>query len=317
MIRDYLCRASVSTMNISKPISAVLALMLALLASSAPITVAEAQESMPVYRFGVPPWQVGQSTDDIVRLYRPMVEWLGQRIGARFVIVGARNYNEMVELMANESIQVASISPLPFVLAQSRNPRVRMLATELSWSVDGKKIDASYESFIVARRDRDDIDAVESLRGKRFGFVRAQSTSGYVYTMAYLMRSEIDYQEFFERAYFLGSHPRVTDAIAAGSIDAGATWDFNLRQAIRKHGPIFKILAVTGTIPNLGIAANGSLPPEVQVALQAALLDIDHSLLEGLPGAGYVVKDDAYYDPVREVLELVLSETRELAHAHE
>lgn len=269
-----------------------------------------ADESLPVYRFGVPPWQVGQSVDDIVELYQPMMEWLGRRIGARFVIVGARNYNQMVELMTNESIHVASTSPLPFILAQLRNPQVRMLATELSWSIDGTEMDASYEAFIVARADRDEIDSVESLRGKRFGFVRTQSTSGYIYPMAYFMRSGIDYEEFFERAYFLGSHPRVTDAIAAGSIDAGATWDFNLRQAIRKHGPIFKVLAVTGTIPNLGIAANGSLPPEVQAAIQAALLEIDDSLLEGLPSAGYVVKGDSYYDPVREVLELVVSEPR-------
>lgn len=297
-------------MTMHNPISTVVLMVAIMLGSSTSVQDAWADESLPAYRFGVPPWQVGQSVDDIVRLYQPMMEWLGRQIGARFVIVGTRNYNEIVELLANESIHVASISPLPFVLAQLRNPQVRMLATELSWSMDGEELSASYEAFIVARSDRDDIDTMESLRTKRFGFVRTQSTSGYIYPMAYLMRLGIDHEAFFERAYFLGSHPRVTDAIAAGSIDAGATWDFNLKQAIRKHGPIFKVLAIAGSIPNLGIATNGSLAPEVQVAIQEALLRIDDFLLEGLPSAGYVVKDDAYYDPVREMLDLVISEQR-------
>lgn len=299
-------------MRMRNAVTATLALAMIAICSSMPTMGIRAEEPLPVYRFGVPPWQVGESVDDIVKLYQPMVEWLGRQIDARFVIVGARDYNQMVELMANESLHVASTSPIPFVLAQSRNPRVRMLATELSWSIGGEKMDTVYDAFIVARADRDDIDSLESLRGKRFGFVRTQSTSGYIYPVAYLIGQGIDYEAFFGRTYFLGSHPRVTDAIAAGSIDAGVTWDFNLGQAIRKHGPIFKILAVTGTIPNLGIATNGSLAPDVQAAIRDALPRIDESLLEGLPSAGYVVKDDAYYDSVRAVLNLVVSKSRGL-----
>lgn len=271
-----------------------------------PIQSASADNSqLPHYRFGVTPWQHGQSHDDIRALYKPLLEWLGREVGAEFVIVGAAGYGETIELLANESIDLVAISPVPFVLAKQRNPHIRMLVTELSWDFGNTKKSPSYEGFIIARADRDDLTGLESLRGSRFGFVRKQSTSGYVYPVGYFIRNGIDYRSFFGRVYFLGSQPRVTDAVASGSIDAGATWDFNLKQAISKHGPVFKILAKTGTIPNLGIAASNTVPEAMQEKIRKALLKADETLFRGLPAAGYVVKDDSYYDPVREVVELV------------
>lgn len=274
-------------------------------ASAASQASAAGSARVPLYRFGVTPWQHGQSDDDIRALYKPLLEWLGQRVGAEFAIVGAAGYGEMIDLLAYESIDLASISPVPFVLAKLRNPNVTMLVTELSWDFGNSRRTPSYEGFIIARADRDDIAGLETLRGSRFGFVRKQSTSGYVYPVAHLISQQIDFKSFFSRVYFLGSQPRVTDAVASGSIDAGATWDYNLKQAIGKHGPIFKIVAKTGTIPNLGIAANSSVPVTMQLEIREALLEAEDELFRGLPAAGYVVKDDAYYDPVREVVRLV------------
>lgn len=291
----------------------IVILLCSCLLSWPPVRAVAAGEGSPLpqYRFVVTPWQHGQSNDDIRALYKPLLEWLGRRVEAEFVIVGAAGYGETIELLANESIDLAAISPVPFVLAKQRNPRVTMLATELSWDFSNKRMSPSYEGFIIARADRDDITGLESLRGKRFGFVRKQSTSGYVYPVAHFIRNGIDYKSFFSRVYFLGSQPRVTDAVASGSIDAGATWDYNLKQAISKHGAIFKIIAKTGTIPNLGIAANESVPETMQNKIRAALLEANEALFRGLPAAGYVIKEDAYYDPVRDVVQLV-SGTSEL-----
>ncbi len=269
------------------------------------VITAEESAAEPKYRFGVTPWQHGQSDDDIRANYKPLLEWLGKRVGAEFIIVGASGYGETIDLLANESIDLAAISPVPFVLAQRRNPRVTMLATELSWDFGNRRMSPTYDGFIVARSDRDDITGLESLRNTRFGFVRKQSTSGFVYPVAYFIRNGLDYQSFFSRIYFLGSQPRVTDAIASGSIDAGTTWDYNLKQAITKHGAVFKIVAKTGTIPNLGIAANSAVPQEMQNKIRSALLEAKKELFRGLPAVGYVVKDESYYDPVREVVQLV------------
>src|SRR5437016_7556595 len=54
----------------------------------------------PLYRFGVPPWQRGQSVDDIRRLYNPLLDYLGRATDAKITIVTARSYEDMVHYFA-------------------------------------------------------------------------------------------------------------------------------------------------------------------------------------------------------------------------
>jgi len=55
----------------------------------------------PLYRFGVPPWQRGQSVDDIRRLYNPLLDYLGRATDAKITIVTARSYEDMVHHFAD------------------------------------------------------------------------------------------------------------------------------------------------------------------------------------------------------------------------
>lgn len=273
------------------------ALVVAMLAAG-PVRAAET-----TYTFGVPPWQRGQSVDDIRRLYRPMLDYLEQRIGARIALVSASSYDDMIDYLATGRVHFGTISPRPYVNAKRRNPGVTLLLTELSWSADHTEKRDSYRGLIVALKTRNDLTGFADLKGRRFAFVTEESTSGFRYPSAILLRNGIDYRRDFASYVFVGSHPRVTDAVAAGSVDAGATWDFNLGQALAKHGDVFKILHEVA-IPNLGIAAHPSMPAEVQAAVKRALLEIAPALLEGLPTAGYVERPDSFYDVVRTLPDL-------------
>ncbi|TMK20692.1 MAG: phosphate/phosphite/phosphonate ABC transporter substrate-binding protein, partial [Alphaproteobacteria bacterium] len=209
----------------------------------------------PLYRFGVPPWQRGQSVDDIRRLYNPLLDYLGRATDAKITIVTARSYEDMVHYFADGRVDFGTISPMPYVSAQRLNPGVKLLVTELSWDPTHTKRVDSYQGMIVTLRARDDINTVDDLRGKRMGFVSEESTSGFVFPSAYLQSIGIDYKNDFRNYAFLGSHPRATDALVAGSVDAAATWDFNLNQAVPKHGDVFKVIFQTA-IPNLLIATH-------------------------------------------------------------
>jgi phosphonate transport system substrate-binding protein len=254
----------------------------------------------PLYRFGVPPWQRGQSVDDIRRLYEPLLNYLGRATDAKITIVTARSYEDMVHYFADGRVDFGTISPVPYVSAQRLNPGVKLLLTELSWDPTRTKRVDSYQGMIVTLRARDDINTVDDLRGKRMGFVSEESTSGFVFPSAYLQSIGIDYKNDFLRYAFLGSHPRATDALVAGSVDATATWDFNLNQAVLKHGDVFKVVFQIA-IPNLLIATHPSLPGTVREAIKAALLNVDDKILQGLPTAGYVERPESFYDVVRRI----------------
>ncbi len=290
--------SSVTTSPTAPPIAPTSA---ATSAAKADSTAEPTSSSARVYKFGLTPWQKGQTEDDIRALYKPMLDWLGRQIDAQFVIVGAKDYKQASELLANGTVQFASISPAPFVVAQKQTPGIKMLVTEMSWNIDKTKKSDSYTGYILTLKSRDDIKTVQDLKNKNFGFVSEESTSGFIIPNALLKDQGIDYQSFFAKPFFLGSHPRVTDALVAGSIDAGATWDFNWSQSIEKHGDVFKVVLTSPPIPNLGIAVHPSVPAEIQEQVRSALLKIDAKLLEGLPAAGYVIKPDSFYDFVRQL----------------
>ena len=151
----------------------------------------------PLYRFGVPPWQRGQSVEDIRRLYKPLLDYLWRATDAKITIVTARSYEDMVHYFADGGVDFGTISPMPYGSAQRLNPGVKLLLTELGWDPTHTKRVDSYQGMIVTLRAREDINTVDDLRGKRMGFVSEQSTSGFVFPSAYLQSIGIDYKNRF------------------------------------------------------------------------------------------------------------------------
>ncbi len=257
---------------------------------------------LPPYRFGVPPWQKDLSGDDIKAYYRPMLDELQAKLGRRILLVGARDYAEILQLLADGKVDLASISPVPYLMARRKNPGITMILTELSWNADHTAKHDYYVGHILTLKSRTDINSLDDLKGKRFAFVAKESTSGFVVPKNMLAHKGINWETSFSQSFFLGSHPRVTDALVAGSVDAAATWDFNLSQAIAKHGDVFKMLEDSDHIPNLGIAAHTSVSQADRRTIQQVLTKIDPEKLKGLSAAGYVVRPPESYDRISRLL---------------
>jgi len=263
------------------------------------IAVASEKNVLPVYYFGIPPYQKGQSIDEIRALYKPMLTWLGKQVGCNFNFAGSNTYEGMISKLVSGRVQLAGMGGNEYITAKSRNPNLKLLFTELKWNDDRTKLIDSYTGYILVLKSRADLNKLDDLKGKRFSFVNQHSTSGFRFPNALMRKKGLVPNEFFSTVLFLGSHPRVTDAIAAGSIDAGATWDFNWGRAIKKHGDIFKAVFTTPPIPNLTIVAHPSLPDDIVRKIEKILPDIDVSLLKGLPTAGFVKRPDSFYDSIR------------------
>ena len=259
-------------------------------------------DSRPVMRLGIPPWQKSQSVDEIREQYRPVLEWLGSQIGYRFVVVGGRSYKDMIDLVARGNVQLAILSPVPYIQAKRKNPEIELLLTELKWNEAHTATIDSYTGYILTRKDRADITTAADLKGKRLGFVNTESTSGWRYPNAMLLAAGIDVRTS-ATALFLGSHPRVTDAIVAGSVDAGATWDFNLTDAQVKHGDVFKVIMRSPPIPNVCIVAHPSVSAELRDRIRTLLPTASAELFKKAPMQGYVVRPDTFYDVVRTLID--------------
>ncbi len=273
-----------------------------------------AEDPRPVVRFGIPPWQKAQNEDDIREQYQGILDWLSERIGYRFVVVGGRSYEDMIELVAQGNVQLAVLSPVPYVQAKRKNPDLDLLLTELKWNEAKTERLDSYLGFIVARKDRDDLNTVADLRGKRVAFVNLESTSGWRYPNSQLQAQGIDIRAQ-ATALFLGSHPRVTDAVVAGSVDAGATWDFNLHEAVVKDGEVFKVLLRTPPIPNICLVAHQSLTAALRARIRDLLPSAPAEVFAKAPMCGYVAHPDSFYDVVRTLMDSEAQHTEPQPHA--
>lgn len=257
----------------------------------------------PVCRFGLPPWHKGRDYyNEVRKAYQPMLDWLTERTGCQFISVGSANYDAVVEQLVTGKVQLAELGPVTYVLATQRSPHVRLLLTTLIWNIEKTKLVDSYYGYILTLKSNKEINTIEDLKGKPFGFVNLDSTSGYVYPNALLRKQGINPKTFFGKLHFLGSHPNVTDAIVAQSIVAGATWQPNLINAVKKHGDVFKVVLQTPLIPNMCIVTHPSLPEAIRTKIEQLLPTIDPSLLEGTGWAGFVVRPDSFYEDIRQLV---------------
>jgi phosphonate transport system substrate-binding protein len=264
---------------------------------SAPDAAPPKADSAATVHFGLAPTQRGEEADDIRQRYRPLIDYLGRRLGLRVELVAPKSYADAVDYLATGRVQFASLPSVSFVEAQRQNHKVKALLVELCWSPDRSSKRDTYASVVVALKSRTELVTLQDLKGRSFGFVSRDSSSGFVYPNGLLHREGIEYATFFSSYVFLGSHPRLTDALAAGSIDAGATWDFNLAEARKKHVDIFKILHAQ-PVPSGAIATHPSLGEARRKALKEALLAAAPALLEGLPTAGFAERPESFYDAV-------------------
>jgi len=266
---------------------------------------AQAGSNPPVYHFCMPPYQKGQTIDDLRTLYQPMLTWLGKKIGCRFDVVGAKTYDESVDLLAAGKVHLARLGPASYLVAKQNNSDIEILVTELLSNPERTKLTDSYHSNIIALKNRKDIKSIKDLKGKNFAFVDNISTSGFIYPNYLLRKQGIIPEEYFGKIYYLGSHPRVAQAVVAESVDAGAISDYNLAEAMKISGDVFNVLMKSAPIPNNVIAAHPTLPREIRARITKLLPSIDPSLLKGVPPAGFVARSDSYYDEVLKVMEQV------------
>ncbi len=268
------------------------------------LSFAQAETQEPkICRFGVPPWQKGRSFDDVRNAYQPMLNWLTEQTGCQFVAVGGVTYDDLVEKLVTGKVHLAELGPVTYVLATQKNPQINLLLTNLIWNPDKTELVDGYFGYIITLKKHNEINLLSDLKNKPFGFVDLESSSGYVYPNALLKDNGIDYKTFFSKTYFLKNHLNVTDAIASESIIAGATWQYNLAESIKKHGDIFKVIHATIPIPNNCLAAHPSLPQKLQIKIKQLLPSINQTALEKIGTKGFVERPDSFYNSVRHVMK--------------
>jgi phosphonate transport system substrate-binding protein len=244
------------------------------------------------------PWKAKQ---DLQKFYQPLFDLIEEKTPYKVHFMITKNYAELALRVKEKAVDIALFGANSYIEAKYSNPYLVYLATI-------KLPEDHYNSLIITKKDSN-IKTLEDLQGKNFAFTDIGSTSGYIYPNFMLYQAGIkDPGKFFNSVSMLKKHPKVYNAVASGAIDAGACSTTSLQKAIQKNGDIYRILQKSRPIPSDPIVAGGHIYPRtIEILLKLFKDPKTNQYIQKYESdfKGISVKDDAYYDIVREVSSFV------------
>jgi len=192
---------------------------------------------------------VGGNVLYVNRTTGPIVDFLGHRLGVRFRLSYYRRYPDIVEAVADGTADFAWLGPTTYLAVRKKVPCVPV-AQILR---DG----VSYYEGVILVRSEDQAATVQDLKGRNFAFIDRNSTSGFLYPMAFLRRQGIEPKNFFGSVDFAGGHSDAVLRLISNQYDAVCSErDVVTRLSYKIDKSRVRVLAVTGRIPNGPIAVH-------------------------------------------------------------
>jgi phosphonate transport system substrate-binding protein len=235
---------------------------------------------------------------------KPMADFIASELGIPVETFTSTDYVGMIEAMDSKKVDIGSLPPLAYVLAKDKNAAEVIIKTSRHGSL-------TYHAMFTARADSG-ITSLEQAKGKRMAFTDANSTSGYLFPVAYMKKKGMDPETYFAQTIFAGSHDNAIRSVYDKSVDIAATYD-DARNKLEKD-PTTKdvknkvvIIGKTDEIPNDTISVRTGLDPALVAKINAALIKYAHTpegkktLMDVYEVDDLVEAKDSDYDNVREV----------------
>jgi phosphonate transport system substrate-binding protein len=251
-----------------------------------------------------------RDTEKVTESAAPIANYLTTALGHEVKASIPVSYAVVIEGLGSKTIDCAFLPSLAFVLARQHYGVEPLLIVVRK----GKK---TYRGQIVAPAGK--FRSLADLKGKKFAFTDASSTSGYLFAKALLLKEGINPDTDFKLAMFAGGHDKVLFAILQGNVDAGATFD-DARGLLESRFPDIRkkitVLAYTDPIPNDNVSCGKHIPPDLREKIKSALLEYSHLeegkkvLFDLYEIEGFAEPEPGEYAPVEEAakqLDLTLS----------
>lgn len=221
-----------------------------------------------VLNIGIVPYKTPQ---ELIKIYKPLITHIEKNSDYKVHLHFPKDYKDILTLIKQNRIDLASITSYLYVKKQNElKNRVRYMATGLR---NNKGIITwYYNSFIIAKKNSD-IKSLNDLKNRSFAFTDINSTSGFLYPKNILLKAGIDYKKDLSKYFFLKKHNRVIKALMTNSIDAAATYDQIVYDAMKQYPNQIKILARSVPIPIDSFVSTKRISLEEHNRLKKILLD--------------------------------------------
>ena len=227
--------------------------------------------------------------------------YMEARLNRPVEIVQRNSYQDAMELLRSEQVDLAWICSYPYVYLRKQ---VRLLAVPLYRS------QPYYRAYLIVSARHPEYQSLYQMRRKIFAYTDPYSFTGYVVPRYQLRKMGEDPAKFFAKTFFTYSHDKLIEAVAdglalGGSVD-GYVWDSlnAVKPEITRRTLVVNKSAEFGFPP---LVARRNLPQADFSALQRMLLAMRHDrqgneLLQRLNLDGFIHGSPDLYSGVAEMM---------------
>jgi len=194
-------------------------LLTAIVATTALVSPALAQETIDEFRIGILGGENAQDRMSSNECYRVLAEDL---LGVPVKLFTPADYDGVIQGLLGGSIDMAWLGASAYAKAYLTDPEAVepiMVKTNMDKSY-------GYYSIGFARADSG-ITSLEDMQDKVFAFGDPNSTSGYLIPSIEIPQevgASMESGDYFGEVKFVGGHEQTIVAVANGDVDAGVTW---------------------------------------------------------------------------------------------
>lgn len=225
-------------------------------------TVAAAQpDAIKPLILGVHPYL---PPDEIISRFTPLANYLASNIGRPVTVRVGRDYNEHVEAIGSDSIDIAYMGPAPYVQMVAKYGRKPLLARQVTQDSPFLK------GEIIVRQDSS-FRSLKELKGSNFCFGDSNSTMSAILPRRMLENAGVSLSRLGSYKFLVG-HKNVALAVLAGNCDAGAVKNEVFRE-FEARG--LRVLAEMPPVADHVFVASAKLPAPLVGKLRIAMLALN------------------------------------------
>ncbi len=238
--------------------------------------------------------------------FEPIRLYLEEQLGIPIEMDATDSYVSLIEGMQNETIDIGWYGAFSYIAAESEMELTPLIVQQR------KDTGIYYNSLIITLKDSG-IHTIEELEDKRFAFVDAGSTSGFVLPYALLKSRNIAYETFLGEIVYAGSHDQVLANLLHNKVDAGAISSIQYSNLIEKgivNEEDMTVIWRSENIPGSPFVARSELDKEIQESFSKAMLALHTNEPDALNSYDntiekYIEVDSKYYNPIRNIATIL------------
>ena len=278
----------------------ILLVCLCLLAAI-PSARAEAPAQRSPYILAIHPYL---PQEEIQKRFAPLAKYLGQRIARSVQIRVGRDYQEHINAVGLDAVDIAFMGPAAYVKMVDKYGHKPLLARM-------ETLGKPYLSGVIFTRSDSPLRNIGELAGKHFAFGDAESTMGTQVPQYVLLKAGVRLSQLGHYGHVI-SHGNVVLGVLSGDFDAGAI-KRDVFDDIAPRG--LRMLAELPQVSEHVFVARSNLPPAEVKNLREALLQLKTSaegqkILQsiGKESTGMVSVTNTDYDSLRTILNVLRKE---------